>query len=81
MSKEIVQLNEQAIRTELKELVRQSVEEVLNGLLTLKQIDTNARKYERMKAGKTLGQTLSTQAVGLVLEKWIWKYRNPHLEI
>ncbi len=31
MSKEIVQLNEQVIRTELKELVRQSVEEVLNG--------------------------------------------------
>ena len=30
MSKEIVQLNEQVIRTELKELVRQSVEEVLN---------------------------------------------------
>ena len=30
MSQEIVQLNEQAIRTELKELVRQSVEEVLN---------------------------------------------------
>ena len=33
MSKEIVQLNEQVIWTELKELVRQSVEEVLNGLL------------------------------------------------
>ena len=33
MSQEIVQLNEQAIRTELKELVRQSVEEVLNGFL------------------------------------------------
>ena len=38
MSNEIVQLNEQIIRTELKVLVRQIVEEVMNGLLTLKQI-------------------------------------------
>jgi hypothetical protein len=30
MSNEIVQLNEQIIRTELKELVRQSIEEVLS---------------------------------------------------
>ena len=48
MSKEIVQLNEQVIRTELKELVRQSVEEVLNGLLDAEADRlTNARKYER----------------------------------
>lgn len=48
MSKEIVQLNEQAIRTELKELVCQSVEEVLNGLLDAEADRlTNARKYER----------------------------------
>jgi putative transposase len=48
MSNEIVQLNEQVIRTELKELVRQSVEEVLNGLLDAEADQlTNAHKYER----------------------------------
>jgi transposase-like protein len=48
MSNEIVQLNEQAIRTELKDLVRQSVQEVLNGLLDAEADRlTNARKYER----------------------------------
>ncbi len=48
MSDKIVQLNEQVIKSELKELVRQSVEEVLNGLLD-EEADrlTNARKYER----------------------------------
>ncbi|HPI26219.1 MAG TPA: IS256 family transposase [Candidatus Cloacimonadota bacterium] len=51
MSKEIVQLNEQVIRTELKELVRQSVEEVLNGLLDAEADRlTNASKYERTEA-------------------------------
>ncbi len=53
MSKEIVQLNEQVIRTELKELVRQSVEEVLNGLLDAEADRlTNARKYERTEDRK-----------------------------
>lgn len=48
MSDKIVQLNEQAIHTELKELVRQSVEEVLNGLLDAEADRlTNATKYER----------------------------------
>ena len=48
MSNEIVQLNEQNIRTELKELVRHSVEEVLNSLLDAEaDLLTNARKYER----------------------------------
>lgn len=53
MSNEIVQLNEQIIRTELKELVRQSVEEVLNGLLDAEaDLLTNARKYERTEDRK-----------------------------
>ena len=48
MSDKIVQLNEQVIKSELKELVRQSVEEVLNGLLDEEAARlTNARKYER----------------------------------
>ena len=48
MSEQIVQLNEQVIKTELKELVRQSVQEVLNSLLDAEADRlTNARKYER----------------------------------
>lgn len=48
MSEQIVQLNEQVIKIELKELVRQSVQEVLNSLLDAEADQlTNARKYER----------------------------------
>jgi len=48
MSAQIVQLNEQVIKIELKELVRQSVQEVLNSLLDAEADQlTNARKYER----------------------------------
>ena len=47
MSKKIVQLNEEIIKNELKELVRSSVEETLNGLLEQEAKDlTNAAKYE-----------------------------------
>jgi transposase-like protein len=48
MSEKIVQLNEEIIKTELKELVRNSVEETLNGLLEAEADRlTNAAKYER----------------------------------
>ena len=48
MSDKIVQLNEQVIKTELKELVRQSLQEVLNSLLDAEADQlTNAQKYER----------------------------------
>lgn len=48
MSEQILQLNEQVIKSELKELVRQSVEEVLNGLLDAEADRlTHASKYER----------------------------------
>ncbi len=48
MSESIVQLNEGAIKKELKELVRNSVEETLNGLLEQEaQQLTQAAKYER----------------------------------
>lgn len=44
----IIHLNESAIKNELKELVRNSVEETLNGLLEQEaQALTNASKYER----------------------------------
>lgn len=48
MSKKIIQLNEGIIKSELKELVRSSVEETLNGLLEAEaQQLTQAAKYER----------------------------------
>ena len=48
MPKKIIQLNEGAIKEELKELVRGSVEETLNGLLEREALElTNAVKYER----------------------------------
>lgn len=48
MSKKIVQLNEEVIKGELKDLVRNSVEETLNGLLEQEaQQLTNAARYER----------------------------------
>ena len=48
MSEKIIQLNEGIIKEELKELVRNSVEETLNGLLDKEAAElTNAAKYER----------------------------------
>ena len=48
MSERIVQLNEEAIKGQLKELVRGSVEETLNGLLEAEAEKlTQAGRYER----------------------------------
>lgn len=48
MSDKIIHLNEGAIKLELKELVRHSVEETLNGLLEQEAAElTNAGRYER----------------------------------
>lgn len=48
MSEKIIHLNEGAIKHELKELVRNSVEETLNGLLEQEAAElTNAERYER----------------------------------
>ena len=48
MSNKIIQLNEDAIKGELKELVRNSVEETLNNLLDQEANElTQAAKYER----------------------------------
>ena len=48
MSDNIIQLNQEIIHNELKNLVRNSVEETLNALLD-KEADelVNAQKYER----------------------------------
>ena len=51
MSKRIIQLNEGAIKDELKELVRGSVEETLNDLLEKEAQElTQAARYERTEA-------------------------------
>ena len=51
MSKKIIQFNEEIIKTELKDLVRSSVEETLNNLLEQEANDlTNAAKYERTES-------------------------------
>lgn len=51
MSKKIVQVNEQVIKVELKELVRNSVEETLNGLLEKEAQElTQAARYECTEA-------------------------------
>jgi transposase-like protein len=48
MSEKIIQLNEHVIKTELKDLVRESVEETLNELLEKEaETLTGAGKYER----------------------------------
>lgn len=51
MSNKIIQLNEEIIKGELKELVRSSVEETLNNLLDQEAKDlTQAAKYERTES-------------------------------
>ena len=51
MSKEIIQLNEGAIKEELRELVRGSVEETLNSLLEKEAQElTQAARYERTQS-------------------------------
>lgn len=51
MSNKIIQLNEGAIKLELKELVRHSVEETLNELLEQEAAElTNASRYERTES-------------------------------
>ena len=51
MSKKIIQLNEEIIKGQLKELVRSSVEETLNNLLDQEAKDlTQAAKYERTES-------------------------------
>jgi transposase-like protein len=59
MSDNIIQLNEELIKTELKDLVRSSVEETLNALLD-KEADelVNAEKYERSGEHRVTDQAI-----------------------
>lgn len=57
MSEKIVQLNEEIIKGQLKELVRSSVEETLNKLLGKEAESlTQAARYERSEARQELPQ-------------------------
>ena len=59
MSEKIIQLNEEAIKGQIKDLVRGSVEETLNELLDEAQKLTQAARYERNEArqGDTMTAT------------------------
>jgi len=53
MSDKIVRLDEEMIKSELKEVVRNSLEETPNGLLEQEALElTNAARYERTKGRK-----------------------------
>lgn len=55
MSDNIIQLKEQVIKAELKDLVKQSVEEALNNLLDQEVAElTNASKYERTSNARAI---------------------------
>lgn len=74
MSNKIIQLNEEIIKGELKELVRSSVEETLNNLLDQEAKDlTQAAKYERteMRQGYRSGhydRSLTTTSGNVTLK-------------
>ena len=61
MSKKIVQLNEEVIKGQLKELVRGSVEETLNELLEQEAEQlTQAARYERNEARRGYAAAIMT---------------------
>jgi len=65
MSREIVQFNEGAIKEELKDLVRNSVEETLNGLLEQEaQRLTQAARYERTEKREAYRSGSYTRKLG-----------------
>ena len=73
MSEKIVQLNEEVIKDQLKELVRGSVEETLNELLEQEAEKlTQAARYERSEArrGYRSGRPSSS---GIAAGKAVWR--------
>ena len=79
MSEKIVQLNEEVIKGQLKELVRGSVEETLNELLEQEAEKlTQAARYERNEArrGYRSGhydRNLTTTSGGVTLHSSPWQ--------
>ena len=62
MSDNIIQLNQELIHNELKDLVRNSVEETLNALLDHEADElVNAEKYERYPQGMYRGHHISVR--------------------
>ena len=63
MSEKIVQLNEEIIKGQIKELVRGSVEETLNELLEKEAESlTQAARYERSEAARATAAATTTAA-------------------
>ena len=66
MSEKIVQLNEEIIKGQLKELVRGSVEETLNELLEKEAESlTQAARYERSEARQGYHDNVATGGHGI----------------
>lgn len=66
MSKNIIQLNEEAVKGELKELVRKSVEETLNELLDKEAKElTGATRYERNEARRAIAADITAASSAL----------------
>ena len=62
MSEKIVQLNEEVIKGQIKELVRGSVEETLNELLEAEvEKLTQAARYERMSSVRAIAAATTTE--------------------
>ena len=70
MSEKIVQLNEEIIKGQIKELVRGSVEETLNELLEKEAESlTQAARYERSEARQGLS-LIHIYAALLLVQEW-----------
>ena len=61
MSKPIIQLNEESVKSELKELVRNSVEETLNELLN-KEAEELEKTGERATLARSFSRTLTVKS-------------------
>lgn len=76
MSEKIVQLNEEVIKGQLKELVRGNVEETLNGLLEAEA--KNSPKLDDTNAANSVRDTeavIITAASRQLLERLRFRYR------
>ena len=77
MSDKIIQLNEDLIKHDLKDLVRNSVEETLNALLD-KEADklANAEKYERSSERRDIVPAIISEISTLPQAKSNRRYLN-----
>ena len=63
MPEPIVTLNEESLKSDLRELVRKTVEDTLNGLLDEEAGDlVGAERYERARGARPIGPATTTGA-------------------